>query len=39
MEFLCGLDVGMDQTAICVVDDTFASWPSVSRSPTPRSAL
>ena len=21
MEFFCGLDVGMDQTAICVVDD------------------
>jgi transposase len=21
MEFCCGLDVGMDETAICVVDD------------------
>jgi len=21
MEFFCGLDVGMDETAICVVDD------------------
>src|SRR4051812_31698286 len=24
MEFFCGLDVGMDQTAICVVDDKGA---------------
>lgn len=27
MEFFCGLDVGMDETAICVVETIRARWP------------
>ncbi len=35
MEFSCGLDVGMDQTAICVVDDTGAVLLEVTFVPDP----